>query len=215
MMTTESLVRPRYGPTTEPPAAVADLDSPVFADPSGRRAALMRRAAQLLGALVLLWLAAVAAGLAGLGTLPGVPLVGGSDQQRSAQRGHDVRPAPASPRRQRSSEEIRAQPQGRAHLGAHDERGQAARRPSGGSPLARARTPHRTLRPGGGAPVRARGGAPTGARPRGAPPSRPAQPAKQPPIPPGQSHAPAPRQRNTTAPGATAPGRINSRNPND
>jgi hypothetical protein len=58
----------------------AQRESPVFADLSGRRSRVFRLIGRALVVVLVLWLAAVGAGLAGLGTLPGVPEVGGEEQ---------------------------------------------------------------------------------------------------------------------------------------
>src|SRR5215211_2431756 len=173
-MTTESLVRPQPAPAADSPAPVLDGDAPVFADASGRRAVLLRRVAQLLGALVLLWLVAVAAGLAGLGTLPSIPPLGGSHKQQSAARGHDASPASASSGGYRSAADTRARRQAQANLGLHGDRAPADQ-PSGSSPGGRGRTPSRPLgvRGGGGLRSARGGGAVSGAAARRAPDSRP------------------------------------------
>jgi hypothetical protein len=67
-MNTESVIHP--------PA-----DRPVFVDESGRRARLLRVAGAFVVGLLALWMIAVAAGLMGLGRLPGVPLLGDSGKQ--------------------------------------------------------------------------------------------------------------------------------------
>src|SRR5215210_9316505 len=69
------------GSLIRPPA-----DRPVFLDETGRRARLLRVAGSVVVGLILLWVIAIAAGLMGLGHLPGVPLLGDSGE-------HSQRPA--------------------------------------------------------------------------------------------------------------------------
>jgi hypothetical protein len=82
------------GPAPLPPPAAAE--QPVFTDPDGRRARVVTLAGRALVCLLLLWLIAVAAGIAGLGTLPGVPDLGGSTATGAERPGSKVAGAPST-----------------------------------------------------------------------------------------------------------------------
>jgi hypothetical protein len=72
-----------------------ERESPVFADLSGRRGRVFRVIGRALVVVLVLWLAAVGAGLAGLGTLPGVPELGSAEQSapRESRSPGDTTPA--------------------------------------------------------------------------------------------------------------------------
>ena len=82
------------GPAPLPPPVAAE--QPVFTDPDGRRARVVTLAGRALACLLLLWLIAVAAGIAGLGTLPGVPDLGGSTATGAERPGSKVAGAPST-----------------------------------------------------------------------------------------------------------------------
>ena len=73
--------RAPQGPPAVPP------ERSVFADSSGRRDRILTLIGRALAVVLLLWLAAVGAGLAGLGTLPGVPDIGSPDEPTAGQPG--------------------------------------------------------------------------------------------------------------------------------
>jgi hypothetical protein len=66
------------------------VEQPVFADSTGRRTRLVSLAGRALACVLLLWLVAVAAGIAGLGTLPGVPDIGGSEPAAHGRSGEEA-----------------------------------------------------------------------------------------------------------------------------
>src|SRR5918992_1485315 len=84
---TSKLLSPSQPETTveeAPPRSPAVTpERSVFADSSGRRNRILTLIGRAFAVVLLLWLAAVGAGLAGLGTLPGVPEIGSPDERPS------------------------------------------------------------------------------------------------------------------------------------
>lgn len=152
--------------------------TPVFTSPNGRRDRAVRVGACVLGALTLIWLAALVAGALGMGRLPGVPL---PDVGRIGSKDADPGAAPR---------------QARSGTGSH--KGPEAEQSSQG-PLAR--TAGKSRRPGRGATAGPRHQA-TGREQSGPPnPVRSHTPTVQLGVrTPASSSAPQP------APVATAPG---------
>jgi hypothetical protein len=72
-----------------PPTLGESIETAVFATANPVRRRAVRMVAELVGVVVLLWLAAMAAGLIGLGQLPGVPQLGARHEATPNQK--DVR----------------------------------------------------------------------------------------------------------------------------
>jgi hypothetical protein len=167
-------------------------ESPVFADLSGRRGRVFRVIGRALVVVLVLWLAAVGAGLAGLGTLPGVPELGGAEQSAPRESRSPVDRTPAADRAARvSSSSPRRQRAGTAPPAA----GPPARAPQ----RREASTPRRTR---GTPPATRSPRSISQTQPRQAPPAQPpGRPAEPPftrerPSPPASpEHGPPPHSQ--------------------
>jgi hypothetical protein len=191
------------GPRTASPEGAGE--HPVFVSTRGRRALVVRTAVAAMAVVVLAWVAAIGAGLLGVGTLPGLPHVGGKDHQSPRSRvgaggkpGSDTvhgRPLDAAGSSRRTRSESASQPSGRNAQGGRGRteglstEAPATGRPGLGSPPAAAPDPV------GAAPPQVQGPATASPGP-GSPPAAARDPGGA-PQPQPQAH------RASTPPGLT------------
>lgn len=200
-MTSLATAQPRPGPLGRAAAAVDEAPRPVFATAHGRRARVVKIAALTLFGMAVLWLAALFAGVLGLGHLPGVPLTPGA---RSA-----GEPQKAAPGAHRSAAAARA-PDRRAGAPAH------GRSPRGDAPRSHSRSSQ--ARKGAGIPATRVLRAPARRAPAPRAPAYAPGRAISPPRPgarrvtssPAPTTTPAPEIAPTTGPGRSgaAPGSV-------